>query len=310
MIISASRRTDIPAFYSEWFFNRIRDGFVLVRNPMNIHQISKISLKRDVVDFIVFWTKNPEPMLNKLDEIKEYKYYFQFTLNSYDKEIEVNVPKKDLVIDTFKRLSDKIGSNRVIWRYDPIIINDKFNMEYHYKYFEALAKRLNGFTEKCIISFVDFYRNADRNLKSLNVQRINNDTKVEIALRLSEIATLYGLKIETCAEDIELSSQGIQHAKCIDRKLIEEIIGDKLDISKDPNQRPACGCVASIDIGTYNTCDNNCLYCYANFNKSIVAKNRKLHNTHSPLIFGEVSPEDKIIIKKAESCILAQRTIF
>ena len=168
MIISASRRTDIPAFYSEWFLNRIRDGYVLVRNPMNIHQVSRIRLSPDVVDCIVFWTKNPKPMVQRLEELKDYNFYFQFTLNSYATDVEPNVPSKgNDVIDTFIKLSEKIGANRIIWRYDPIIITDKYTIEYHTTYFEKLAQVLSGKFSKCVISFVDEYKKNSKTLKLL-----------------------------------------------------------------------------------------------------------------------------------------------
>ena len=161
MILSVSRRTDIPAFYADWFFNRIKEGFIYVRNPMNIHQVSRISLSPSIIDCIVFWSKNPKPMLDRLDELKNYMYYFQFTINPYDIKLEEYVPTKSGIIDTFKELSNKIGPERVIWRYDPIILTDTLTMEYHVKYFEELAKRLNGFTQTCVISFVDLYKKTE-----------------------------------------------------------------------------------------------------------------------------------------------------
>ena len=156
MIISASRRTDIPAYYSEWFFNRLKAGYVLVRNPMNIHKISKVSLSPKVVDGIVFWTKNPTPMLKRIPELEQYSYYFQFTLNPYGRDVELNVPSKGrVIIPAFRKLSKLIGRERVIWRYDPIIINKKYTIEYHCKYFRILASKLSEYTERCTISFVD-----------------------------------------------------------------------------------------------------------------------------------------------------------
>ena len=146
MIISASRRTDIPTYYSNWFFNRVMDGYVLVRNPMNAHQISKIALNPDVVDGIVFWTKNPIPMLNELKILHDYMYYFQFTLNSYAQDVEAHVPNKQKhIIPAFKKLSDMIGPDRVIWRYDPIFLNDTYTPEYHIRYFERIAKELSPY---------------------------------------------------------------------------------------------------------------------------------------------------------------------
>lgn len=154
MILSASRRTDIPNYYSEWFFNRIREGFVYVRNPMNAQQVSKIDITPKVVDCIVFWTKNPEPMLDRLDELASYKYYFQFTLTGYGKDMECNVPhKKEKMIPIFQELSKKIGTKKVIWRYDPILFTKKYTPEYHLKAFEQIATALQGYTEKCVVSF-------------------------------------------------------------------------------------------------------------------------------------------------------------
>ena len=261
MILSVSRRTDIPAFYSNWFFNRIKQGFLLVRNPMNAHQVSRVVLNPEVIDCIVFWTKNPRPMLRRLEELKEYKYYFQFTLNSYDKSLEPNVPRKKYLINTFKELSEKIGKEKVIWRYDPIILTDIFTKEYHYKWFEYLAKELCNYTNKCVISFLDLYKKTERNLKGIKVIPLNKIDMEEIAAKISSIASKYNLIIETCSEKIELDKFGINHGKCIDDRLICKILGCNFNIDKDPNQRQICGCVKSIDIGAYNTCKHECLYC-------------------------------------------------
>ena len=173
MIISASRRTDIPAYYSDWFFERIRAGYVLVRNPMNTHQVSRIILSPDVCDGIVFWTKNPLPMLGRLSELSDYPYYFQFTLNAYGRDVEPNIPQKDSVlIPGFIKLSRLTGRERVVWRYDPILLNEKYTLGYHLKYFEKLAQRLHPYTEKCIVSIVDNYRSICRGMKALHAEEI------------------------------------------------------------------------------------------------------------------------------------------
>jgi len=305
MIISASRRTDIPAFYSEWFYNRIKEGFVYVKNPMNQKQISKILLTPDVVDCIVFWTKNPKQMIPYMRNIDDLgiPYYFQFTLNSYNKEIETNVPLKKGIIDTFRNLSEKIGKNRVIWRYDPVLLTEKVTIDYQIKYFEYLASKLHEHTNKCIISFIDFYKKCQRNLKPVNPIEFNDAIKRQLAESIQSIASKYDLTIETCAEDIELSSIGITHGKCIDDNLVEELCRGKIKIEKDKNQREACGCVTSIDIGAYNTCRHGCLYCYANYNKDTVLKNVQKHNPSSPLLFGEVGLQDKISERKVKKLI-------
>lgn len=307
MIISASRRTDIPTFYAQWFFNRIKDGYVLVRNPMNAHQISKISLSPDVVDGIVFWTKNPIPMLGRLDELKDYTYYFQFTLNSYGQDIESHVPnKQNVTIPAFQKLSDSIGPEKVIWRYDPIFLSDKYSPEYHIRYFEKLAKILHPYTKKCTFSFIDIYRNTEKNVKSLDIHPFSVEQQKYIAKNLADIAHSYGLQIDTCAEGIDLEQYGIQHARCIDDRLLSELIGCPLKVGKDKNQRLECGCIESIDIGTYNTCRNGCLYCYANYSQKSVQTNSQKHNPNSPLLFGEVGNDDKITERKMHSLLSPQ----
>ncbi|OAA90548.1 DUF1848 domain-containing protein [Clostridium ljungdahlii] len=301
MILSASRRTDILAFYSDWFFNRIKEGFVLVKNPFNLKQVSKVSLNPKVIDCIVFWTKNPKKMTKRLAEIKEYNYYFQFTLNSYDKTLETNVPEKKYLINTFIELSKRIGKDRVIWRYDPIILTDKFTKGYHYKWFEYLAKRLCPYTNKCVISFLDLYRKTERNLKEINILPIDKDDMFDLAEKFSKIASKYNVAIEACSEKVDLSKFNINHGKCIDDRLISRIVGEKLSIDKDPNQREVCGCVKSIDIGAYNTCNHGCLYCYANFNRDDVQKNLLKYNKKSPLLIGELYGDEKIIDRKMKS---------
>lgn len=303
MILSASRRTDIPAFYSEWFFNRIKEGFVYVRNPMNIHQVSKIQLSPDVIDCIVFWSKNPRPMLNRLNELQSYMYYFQFTINPYDIRLEQNVPTKNGIVDTFKELSLKIGPERVIWRYDPIILTDTISIEYHIKYFEELAKRLQGSTNTCVISFLDLYKKTERNLRNTTARELQINEMLDLARNLAIIAAKYGMKVQSCAEKIELDCVGIKHGRCIDSVLIEDLLGVKLVVTKDKNQRPECGCVQSIDIGEYNTCRHNCKYCYANFNPERVREKSQKHNPNSPLLIGEFGPDDKISERKIFSFI-------
>ncbi|RMD02533.1 DUF1848 domain-containing protein [Clostridium autoethanogenum] len=301
MILSVSRRTDIPAFYSDWFFNRIKEGFVLVKNPFNSKQVSKVILNPKVIDCIVFWTKNPKKMMKRLDEIKEYNYYFQFTLNSYDKTLETNVPEKKYLVNTFIELSKRIGKDRVIWRYDPIILTDKFTKDYHYKWFEYLAKRLSPYTNKCVISFLDLYRKTERNLKEINILPIDKDDMFELAEKFSKIASKYNVTIETCSEEIDLSKFNIKHGKCIDDRLISKVVDEKLSIDKDPNQREVCGCVKSIDIGAYNTCNHGCLYCYANFNRDAAEKNLSKCNKKSPLLIGGLCGDEKVIDRKMKS---------
>jgi len=302
VIISASRRTDIPAHYSQWFFNRLKAGFVYVRNPMNPHRISEVSLSPDVVDAIVFWTKNPSPMLSRLDELSHIPYYFQFTLTPYGTDIEKYLPsKEEILIPSFQRLSSMIGKERVIWRYDPILLNDKYSMAYHIKCFRILCDKLADYTEKCTISFLDLYRNMQSRIAPLEILSPSPDQAEELAATFSSIAKDHDLFIDTCAEAMDLTRYGIGYASCIDRQRLERIGNFKLTISRDPNQRSACGCVSSIDIGGYNSCPNGCIYCYANFNSSLVKDHLHQHDPLSPLLFGKVTDGDIISKRKMKS---------
>jgi len=295
VILSASRRTDIPAFFHEWFFNRIGEGFVFVRNPMNASQVRKITLSPDLVDCIVFWTKNPTAMIPLLDKLEGYHYYFQFTLTPYGQEIETHLPDKAKIIDTFKRLADRIGAYRVVWRYDPIFINTKYTVSYHVENFGMIADALRGYTEKVIISFIDMYSKTERNMSGQKLEPITLETKHKITKQFADAAPMM---IETCAEKFQY---GTASAKCIDDNLISRIIGCPLDIKKDKSQRLECGCVASVDIGAYNTCLNGCLYCYANHSHSVVLENMRVHDKSSPLLVGEWSGMETFTELEAKS---------
>jgi DNA repair photolyase len=296
MILSVSRRTDIPSYYSEWFINRLKEGFLYVRNPMNYNQISKISLKLEDIECIVFWTKNPKPMLKYLDYLEKYNYYFQFSLTSYNNKIEKNLPPKRSLVPIFKELSQKIGKERVIWRYDPILISSEVDVKYHIKNFRLLAEKLKGYTEKCVISFLDEYPKIENRLKENGIRAPKLNEIHEISMAISEIAKECNLKIETCSEKIDLSIYNIEKGKCIDDSLIRKITGLYGKVKKDKNQREECGCVKSIDIGAYNTCLNECVYCYANYNKKI----KFLNDKHSPLLVGKLGENEKVTERVVE----------
>ena len=304
MILSVSRRTDIPAFYSEWFMNRMHEGFVLVRNPMNYHQVSRVSLSPTVIDCIVFWTKNAEPMLPFLDEVsKKYPFYFQYTLNGYDGDIERNLPALEKKIHTFKKISHQIGSEKVIWRYDPILLTEKYTIDWHIGRFQQIAKALKGYTDTSVFSFVDIYDKVKSNVKGLDMRSCTIEEMALVAKAFSEITKENGMILQTCAEAIDLDQYEIQHGCCIDRKKIEAITGKSLDAKKDQNQRPECGCLESIDIGQYNTCRHGCRYCYANFNPQSVITFSKQHDPSSPFLIGGSEDGDKITERKMKSLL-------
>lgn len=310
MIISCSRRTDIPAFYSNWFFNRLREGNVLVRNPGNRRQLRSISLAPQDVDCIVFWTKNPVPMLERLHLLQDYNYYFQFTLTPYGKDIEPNLPPKDEVVDTFLKLSGKIGRKRIVWRYDPILLSPGVNIDYHIHNFADLARRLSDHTEKCVISFMDMYRHLQSKSAGLALRPPNTAEMRMLAEAIARIAGGCNIKVETCAEKVDLADLGIERGKCIDDCLIAQLSGRNLKIEKDKHQRELCRCVAAVDIGEYNTCRHLCSYCYANTGLKTVEKNRRLHSSQSPLLVGEVGGDEKIMLNKTKSTLQKQQDLF
>ncbi len=311
MILSVSRRTDIPNYYSDWFYNRIKEGFAYVRNPMNPHQVSRISLAPEVIDCIVFWTKNPAPMMERLDELSSYHYYFQFTLTGYGTDVECNLPhKKEIMIPVFQTLSDKIGSKRVVWRYDPILFNEIYTPEYHLNAFRQIAGALNGYTDQCVISFVDTYAKNKESMKALRAYELSEPELLEFTCKLSKTATENGIKVVSCAEQMELSECGVEHGSCIDKGRIEDILGCSIEVSRDKHQRPECGCVESVDIGTYNTCKSACKYCYANYSAESVTRNAERYDLCSPLLCGTITDEDRITERKAVSLKQSQLSLL
>ncbi len=301
MILSVSRRTDIPAFYLDWFFRRLDKGNVLVRNPMNHRQVSSVALSPDVIDCIAFWTKDPTAILDRLELLSDFQFYFQITLNAYGKGIERYLPEPERIIDSFRKLSDLIGSNKTLWRYDPIILTDEMDMDFHCKHFGHLAERLEGFTERCTISFFDKYLKTERNMKGLNQKDADITIMCDLAKRLNEIAMKHHIQLLSCCESIDPDETGVRHGSCIDGGLISEITGKPLKAVKDKNQRSGCGCMESVDIGAYNTCGFGCRYCYANFSDTSVKNSRLRHDPESPMLIGNVEPGDKITVRAMKS---------
>jgi hypothetical protein len=265
--------------------------------------ISKIQLSPDVVDGIVFWTKNPAPMFSRLQELKCYAYYVQFTLTPYGKDIEPNLPAKLKLMSAFRRLSDQIGPERVVWRYDPILVSAAWSAQAHLRAFSTMAGALEGATRRVVISFVDTqYRNCRRNAGALAAQALTARERLSLAAGLSQIARSHGMEMCACAESPDLFACGITPSRCIDPSLLEAQLGCRLSVAADPHQRPGCGCAQSVDIGAYNTCENGCRYCYANYQAGEIQKNRALHNPLSPLLIGEIGPAETVTERFLPSC--------
>ncbi len=310
MIISASRRTDIPSFYGEWFISRINRGYLFVRNPFNNTVVYRIDLNPDIVDCIVFWTKNPGSFLDKLKFLKQYNYYFLFTVTPYDKSLEKNLPDKKDIINTFRILSDRLGEERLIWRYDPVIYTSEINIDYHTRNFEYLSGQLHRHTRKCIISFIHMYSKCRRNLQGTTARELTEEEIYALSEKMVQIAVSYNIKIESCAIRTDLSGYGINPGSCIDKTLIGKIAGKNLNIGKDRNQRKECRCFESIDIGVYNTCLNNCLYCYANYNFQTVMQNFRQHDPGSTFLIGRSTDRDIIQDRTQESLVSGDIQLF
>ncbi len=312
MIISATRRTDIPSYYGEWFLNRLRAGYVLIQNPYNAERYSRASLRKEAVDMIVFWTKNPIPFLKYLPEIDAmgYKYYFQFTITPYGKETEKGLPDKELLIDTFIELSNKLGKKKMVWRYDPIILDEVHTVEYHLEKFAYMAKRLSGYTNRCVISFVDSYKNVMARMGKDPAYKLTKRNIDELVGKMAEIAKVNDLEIYTCAEEVDLEKFGVKHGACVDKKLIEDILDFKIDVKEDKNQRKECLCVECIDIGTYNCCANGCNYCYALQSEWASDENMRKHNPKAPVLIGEKRPDAIITKRDSRSVIIDQLSFF
>lgn len=286
MIISASRRTDIPAFYPLWFMNRLREGYCRVPNPFNPKQVTQISLRPEDVDVIVFWTRNPSPLFPYLAEIERrgYRYYFLYTVMNNPRPIDPFSPSINTAVDTFRRLSERIGGQRVFWRYDPILLSTATGIDFHREQYGRIAGALKGCTVRSVISIATFYRKLRGRLAGLGERGIQVREPEEEELKdlmpfLARTAEENGMSIFSCAQERDLGSYGIPAGRCVDGEHIRKVFGMEVSLKKDPSQRKACGCVESRDIGIYDTCLFGCVYCYAT---TSLEKARANHATHDP----------------------------
>ena len=281
MIIQTGMRTDIPAFYSKWFLNRIKEGYVCVRNPYNPKQVTKYSLSPEVVDLIAFCTKNPLPMLPFLDELKPYGQYWFVTITPYGRDIEPNVPDKETV-----------GADSMGWRYDPIFIDKKHSVEWHISEFEKMAEILAGYTKTCVISFIDIYKKVERNFPE--AKSVRAEDRAVIGKAFVKIASKYGMVLKPCAEGEDLAKYDADCSGCMTVHTFETALNSRLEVPKrKKNQRNGeCACLLGTDIGAYDTCGHLCKYCYANVNPVLVKENMRKHNPDSPFLIGGYMPGD------------------
>lgn len=292
MIINTGMRTDIPAFYAEWFIKRIREGYVYTRNPYNNTQVTKYRLTPEVVDVLAFCTKNPSPMLPYMEELKKYGQYWFVTITPYGADLEPNVPPKERVMEDFLKLSRIVGADSMGWRYDPIIITDKYTVERHISDFSMMAEKLAGYTHTCVISFIDLYKKVRRNFSE--AKEVAYADKIALGKEFIRICKKYDMVVKPCAEGDELAGYGADCSGCMTKRTFEKAIHCRLDAPKIKSQRAECACLLGKDIGQYDTCGHLCRYCYANVNPDAVRRNMKLHNPQSPFLVGDLREDDVI----------------
>ena len=292
MILNTGQRTDIPAFYAEWFANRLRAGFVCVRNPYDPRQVSRYCLDPSVVDVIGFCTKNPAPMFPYRDLLRNYGQYWFVTITPYGRDIEPNVPDKHRLLEDIKRLSDTVGINSVGWRYDPIFLSERYTMDYHRRAFAQMASALDGYTKTVVISFIDLYPKVRKNFPE--AQEVTGEQRLTLGREIIEIASSHGMTVKPCAEGDELAAYGADCGGCMRLGDYEKAIGKRLNAPKRKGARAACACWLACDIGAYNTCRHLCKYCYANAEPAKVMAQSRLHDPRSPFLIGNYREGDKI----------------
>lgn len=305
MILNTGNRTDIPAYYSKWFYNRIREGFVFARNPYNPQQVTRYLLEPEVVDCITFCTKNPAPMLPGLRQLSAFRQFWAVTITPYGRDIEPFVPLKEEALESFRRLSEKVGIQNISWRYDPIFITGKYSLDFHLREFAEMAAAMEGYTDHCIISFIDLYDKTKRNFPE--GRSVTKEERLLIGESFAAIGAEYGIKIKTCAEGNELESVGVDCSGCQTQEVLERAIGMPLVVPGSAMTRSECSCILGSDIGAYNTCGHGCLYCYANYDRETVEFNMKKHDPFSPFLIGDFMDGD--IIKAAEQESWIQRQV-
>lgn len=294
MILNVSGRTDIVAFYSKWFLNRLKEGYVDVRNPFNPNLVSRIDF--DDVDLILFCTKNPIPIVDKLGDIK-IPYIFYVTITPYKDDIEPNLPSKSKIIEAVKKISTRIGIDNIYVRYDPIFISEKYNIEYHIKAFTKLCSLLKGYVKTIIVSFIDNYKNVRKNLPYLKYRSFTEEDYKLIGENFSKIAKDNNMVIQTCFEERNLTEYGFIKGECMSKELAFKLTG-KTYKKWQARKGNACNCVELVDIGVYNSCNHLCKYCYANYDESKVKENINNHDINSSLLIGHINSDDIIKPRK------------
>lgn len=309
MIINSGNRTDIPAFFSDWFYTRVREGYALVRSPYAPLRVTRYRLDPSVVDGLVFCSKNPQPMLARLDELSRFRLFFMVTITPYGKDIEPGVPDKHQVMESVRLLSEKIGSSCVYWRYDPIFISEKYSVDYHIRAFEEMASFLEGSLQHCVISFIDLYEKTKKNFPE--VRTVTQEDRNRIGEAFSRIGREHGIRLHTCLEGEDMAAFGIDTSGCMTKEKLEEAWDIRLKVPfQAQSAREGCRCLLGGDLGAYNTCRHFCRYCYANYDRKAVLENGRLHDPASPFLIGHARPDDQVSEARQESWVQDQMSLF
>ena len=293
MIINTGSRTDTVQYYSDWLLKRFKEGFVYSRNPLFPNIVTRYELNPNILDCVVFCSKNYEPILDRLTEITDkFNTYFHYTITAYGRDIEPNVPTIDESIETLIKLSKIVGKQRIAWRYDPILLTKKYTKQVHYNTFDYMSKRLSPHIDRCIFSFVDMYKKLETNMPEIII--LNNNDKIEIAKNIGSIAKKHNMIIQTCATIEDFKQFGILQSGCMTSKILGNANNITFKKVRHSGNRQGCKCIENRNIGDYNTCPNGCKYCYANKNPQIAQENYKKHNPNDLMILGNLKPTDEI----------------
>lgn len=308
MILNTGSRTDIPAYYSKWFYNRIQEGYVLVPNPYYPSQVTRYKIHPDVVDILVFCTKNPEPMMEGLDRLSPYTCFWFVTITPYGRDVEPYVPPKEKVIKSLKGLSEKVGRAKVSWRYDPVFVTEKYSVEFHIREFEKMAAFLEDYTDQCVISFLDLYEKTKRNFP--HIREVSEKEQEQLTEAFSRTAARHHMQIHLCCEKESLVRDCVDAKGCMSKEVLEQAAGFGLRVPRQRYTRKQCNCLLGADIGAYNTCGHGCLYCYANYDRKSVVCNMKEHDPDSPYLIGHGQKGEIVKDAKQESWRDGQIRLF
>lgn len=309
MLLNTGARTDTVQYYSEWLLNRFAEGYVLTRNPLFPNKVTRYELSHDKIDLVMFCSKNYAPILPRIKEITDkYRTYFHYTITAYGKDIEPNVPDIDTSIQTLIKLSSIVGKERIAWRYDPVLLTEKYTVEKHFETFDYMAKRLAPYIDRCIFSFVEMYKKLQRNMPELIP--LTESDKLQLAERLGAIAKKYGIHMQTYGTNGDYTKFGIHASGCATLEILGKANSCEFKELKHKGLRDGCHCIESRDVGAYDTCPNGCRYCYANNDMAKVKENYKKHNPQSPLLIGELQTTDTVILGNQKSFLVSSSNQF